>query len=472
MSSPIMIAYYGQVQSFTYQQLYDGTFDTWINSIYNKYKTTSPCQGAVATTTTTTTTTLATTIVNGVMNLNSIASIASMGTSINIGGTTNIGTSGTGQNNSNSSDNNSNSDNNNGSSTGNSGNPGSESGSGSTGGTDGGSGNNGGSVSGNGGSNGNDNGGSGNTNQGGNPPANQGGSGSSEDQGGQVGNNNNNNGGNNNDGNGGSGGSNSGSSGGNSGNSGGQGDAAEETPPTPEEQAAAEEQQQSSSSQQTTKSTSKAKTEVQKPAILMTGDIVGIQKADDGSQDVRGTASFTRVKGDGTASLGFSADYMVNAKIANVTAMRSWIGINEKGNKHINVASDAITVLPKSFTNTALFVRVNSLKNFTGLYGAAGTYGKMFDEEIISTLAIAGFMYKGSLAKSLDATIIAAGVWAPYTKFYTESFLESRPIIIPFLNLNYKLTKTFGIGLTGGGTYVAGQNILNYQVLCGAKLIL
>ena len=43
MSAPIIISYYGQVQSFTYTQLNDGTFDIWINNIYNKYKTTSPC---------------------------------------------------------------------------------------------------------------------------------------------------------------------------------------------------------------------------------------------------------------------------------------------------------------------------------------------------------------------------------------------------------------------------------------------
>jgi hypothetical protein len=28
------------------------------------------------------------------------------------------------------------------------------------------------------------------------------------------------------------------------------------------------------------------------------------------------------------------------------------------------------------------------------------------------------------------------------------------------------------MGLTGGTTYMAGQNIINYQVLIGAKLIL
>ena len=81
-------------------------------------------------------------------------------------------------------------------------------------------------------------------------------------------------------------------------------------------------------------------------------------------------------------------------------------------------------------------------------------------------------MYKGNLTKSLHATIIAAGVYTPYQKFYTESLFKSKPVVIPFLNLNYKLTKTFGIGLTAGGTYIAGQDVLNYQILCGAKLIL
>ena len=182
--------------------------------------------------------------------------------------------------------------------------------------------------------------------------------------------------------------------------------------------------------------------------------------------------SFTKVKGDGTASLGFSADYMVNARIGNLSVMRSWIGVNKKGHKHINVVSDAFGILPKSWSNTALAVRVNSVKNFTALYGAAGTYGNLYGEEMISTLAIGGFMYKGKLAKALDATIIAACVYSPYTKYYTESLFEAKPIIIPFFNFNYKLTKTFGVGLTGGGTYIASQSILNYQILMGAKLLL
>ena len=126
--------------------------------------------------------------------------------------------------------------------------------------------------------------------------------------------------------------------------------------------------------------------------------------------------------------------------------------------------------MPGSITNTSMFIRVNSLKKFTALYGAAASYGKLYREEIITGLGIAGFMYKGKIGKAVDATIIMAGIYSPYSKFYTESIFDAKPIIIPFLNLNYKLTKTFGIGLTGGGTYIAGQDILNFQILMGAKL--
>jgi hypothetical protein len=401
MSSPIVIVYYGQVKTFNYTELQDGTFDIWLNDIYNKYKSTSPCQGAVATTTTTTSTNLASNVVNSVMNLNAIANVGSF-TSVgtNVGGATSTGSGSVSTSNNKQED----------------GSPQS------------------------------------NTNQ--NPD------------------------GNNNSSSGNSSGS-SGSSSGSSGNGGGSGSGKGQTEepktedkPTDQQVEEQKTETQKESSNSTAKSTSKAKAEVAKPAILVTGDIVGVQKADDGSRDARGTMSFTRVKGDGTASLGFSADYMVNARIGNLSVMRSWIGVNKKGNKHINVVSDAFGILPKSWSNTALFVRVNSVKNFTALYGGAGTYGNLYGEEMISTLAIGGFMYKGKLAKSLDATIIAACVYSPYTKYYTESLFEAKPIVIPFFNFSYKLTKTFGIGLTGGGTYVASQSILNYQILMGAKLLL
>jgi hypothetical protein len=432
MSTPIVISYYGQIQTFTYTQLSDGTFDTWINNTYTKYQNTSPCQGVLTTTTTTTSTNQVSNIIGNVtsllsLDLSSITSGVTGGVGSNIGGTTSSG-SGSITNNKKKNDNNNSNNNSSNNSSNNS---------------DG------------------SNPSQGTGENGGNSSENQGGSvGSGGEGGGAVG-------GNSNSSN--SSNSSSGSSGSGSGSS-GSGEGQPQDKPTDKQIEDQKVETQKTSTQASAKAASKAKAETQKPAILVTGDIVGVQTRADGSQDARGTMSFTRVKGDGTSSIGFSADYMVNAKIGNLSAVKSWIGTNKKGHKHINVASAGLGILPQSTTGSGLLIRVNSLKNFTALYGVSGTYGQLYGEELISTIAIAGFMYKGKLGKAIDATIIMAGIYSPYSKFYTESIFEAKPIVIPFLNLNYKLTKTFGIGLTGGGTYIAGQDILNFQILMGAKL--
>ena len=425
MSAPIVISYYGQIQTFTYAQLSDGTFDTWINNTYTKYQNTSPCQGVLTTTTTTTSTNQVSNIIGNVTNLlsldlSSITGGVTGGVGNNVGGTTSSG-SGSITNNKKKNDNNNNS--------------------------------NSGSIN-NSSTNNGSNSNQGTGENGGNSSENQGGSNGSG--GGTVGNGSNNN------------GSSSGSNSGSGSNT--SGETPKEEKPNDQQIEDTKTEQQKTQSASTAKAAGRAKAETQKPAILVTGDIVGVQTRADGSQDARGTMSFTRVKGDGTASIGFSADYMVNAKIGNVSAVKSWIGVDKKGNKHINVASAGIGFLPQSTTGSGLLIRVNSLKNFTALYGVSGTYGRLYGEELISTIAIAGFMYKGKLGKSIDATIIMAGIYSPYSKFYTESIFDAKPIVIPFLNLNYKLTKTFGVGLTGGGTYIAGQDILNFQILLGAKL--
>ena len=432
MSAPIVISYYGQIQTFTYAQLSDGTFDTWINNTYTKYQNTSPCQGVLTTTTTTTSTNQVSNIIGNVTNLlsldlSSITGGVTGGVGSNIGGTTSSGSGSITNNKKKNDNNNSNS----------------------------------GSIDNSSSSSNGSNSNQGTGENGGNSSENQGGSvGSGGEGGGAVGGNSNSNNSSN---------SSSGSSGSGSGSS-GSGEGQPQDKPTDKQIEDQKVETQKNSTQASAKAASKAKAETQKPAILVTGDIVGVQTRADGSQDARGTMSFTRVKGDGTSSIGFSADYMVNAKIGNLSAVKSWIGANKKGNKHINVVSAGIGFLPQSTTGSGLLIRVNSLKNFTALYGVSGTYGQLYGEELISTIAIAGFMYKGKLGKSIDATIIMAGIYSPYSKFYTESIFDAKPIVIPFLNLNYKLTKTFGVGLTGGGTYIAGQDILNFQILLGAKL--
>ena len=427
MSTPIMVSYYGQTKAFTYQQLQDGTFDSWMAQTYNTYKGVNPCQGLITTTTTTTSTNLVSNTISLVMNLNTITNLdfSSLGRGVgtDVAGSTSSGSGSVKTNKEKKGDQKAGqTDGQTGQTTDQGGQPGDNTGS---------TGSQGSGSSGSGSSGSGDNSGSGSS-------------------------------------------SSSGSSNGGSGSGSGSGSGTPEDQKKPDAEKIEDVKQddQKNSAGQTAKAANRSKSETQKPAILVTGDIVGIQSASSSAQDARATSSFTRVKGDGTASIGGSIDYTFNAKIGNISLVKSWIGTNKAGNKHINVLSDGVSLMPGTISNTLLFVRVNSLKKFTALYGGAATYGRMYKEELISTIAVGGFMYKGKLTKKLSGTFIAAAIYSPYSKYYTESFLEAKPIIIPFMNLTYQMTKTFGFGLTAGGTYIAGQNVLNYQVLLGAKMIL
>jgi hypothetical protein len=232
----------------------------------------------------------------------------------------------------------------------------------------------------------------------------------------------------------------------------------------------AEENKQTSSS--TTKAvSSSSKTERSKPSVMLTGDIVGMQRATDNTQDSKVTASYIRMRGDGKTSWGISSDFTIRAQLGNITLFKSWI-TTKTARKHIDLISNSVSILPNTFTNTSVFIRIDNLKKVTWLYGIAGSYGQMYGQPLSAGVLIGGGMFRGKITKKIDAVIIVATVYVPYMKYYTEEVFQAKPMLIPFFNLNYAISKTFKIGLTGGTTYSVTQSILNYQLLMGAKLTL
>jgi hypothetical protein len=232
-----------------------------------------------------------------------------------------------------------------------------------------------------------------------------------------------------------------------------------------------QEEENKDAAQSSTNSTSKSTSKSDKPAIMLTGDLVGMQSAADKTQDAKATMSYIRISGNKKTSLGVSADFTINANIGNITVFRSWM-TQKTARKHIDLISNSVSLLPNSYSNTLVFIRIDNVKKFTGLYGAGCMYGSLYKESLTSLLLIGGGMYKGQLTKNVDAIFILAAVYVPYMKYYSESIFQSKPLILPFMNINYKLTKSFRFGLTAGTTYSVNEQLINYQVLFGAKLTL
>ena len=232
-----------------------------------------------------------------------------------------------------------------------------------------------------------------------------------------------------------------------------------------------QEEENKDATQSSTNSTSKSVSKSDKPAIMLTGDLVGMQSAADKTQDAKATMSYIRISGNKKTSLGVSADFTINANIGNITVFRSWM-TQKTARKHIDLVSNSVSLLPNSFSNTLVFIRIDNVKKFTGLYGAGYMYGALNKETLTSLLTLGGGMYRGQLTKKVDAVFILVVVYVPYMKYYTESIFQSKPLILPFMNINYKLTKSFRFGLTAGTTYSVNEQLINYQVLFGAKLTL
>lgn len=226
-----------------------------------------------------------------------------------------------------------------------------------------------------------------------------------------------------------------------------------------------------STSQTTSKSAAKAKASQDKPSIMLTGDIVGMQRATDRVQDAKITSSYISIAGDKKTSLGLSVDFTVKANVGNISAFKSWM-TTKTTRKHIDLVSNSISLLPGSISNTAVYIRIDNVKKVTALYGIGGMYGSMNNEPLITVVAIGGGMFKGQITNNIDAVIILAVVYVPYMKYYTESIFVTKPLMLPFFNINYKLTKTFRFGLTGGTTYSVTESVVNYQLLFGAKMTL
>ena len=226
-----------------------------------------------------------------------------------------------------------------------------------------------------------------------------------------------------------------------------------------------------STSQTTSKSAAKAKASQDKPSIMLTGDIVGMQRATDRVQDAKLTSSYISIAGDKKTSLGLSVDFTVKANVGNISAFKSWM-TTKTTRKHIDLVSNSISLLPGSISNTAVYIRIDNVKKVTALYGIGGMYGSMNNEPLITVVAIGGGMFKGQITNNIDAVIILAVVYVPYMKYYTESIFVTKPLMLPFFNINYKLTKTFRFGLTGGTTYSVTESVVNYQLLFGAKMTL
>ena len=424
-ANSVAVTYYNQVKVFSAADFQNGAFDAWASSVFTTYQNTSPCAGIGTTTVVNVTQSTAMTMISIMGSLTTISdalgSVNSLGAVTSVASSTPTTTSG------------GSSDDKNKSGSGGSGGSGSGSGSG-----DGGSG----SGSGSGGS------GSG---------SGAGGSGSGSGSGGS--------------------GSGSGGSGGSStskdkSESGGEGSSGDQT--TTSEDKKTDGLSGSNNAVKATPNNSSPSTNKNaiKPMVVAGSDLAGFNFKD-GNVAFGGkiNGNYTSVRYDQKRSHGVIFDYTTAIKGPNITMFYAWMKP-----KRITLFSNTLTLgfegKGSVYNSIAFGQMLNVSKKLKIVYMASGSFGQVYKESFTGTALIAGGMYDWNVSKRFDLKLMALAVYAPYVSYYNDLLLKSPYVVLPSVGTNIKITKNFRFNINWGGAWALNQNVLNYTITMGTRLIL
>jgi len=201
----------------------------------------------------------------------------------------------------------------------------------------------------------------------------------------------------------------------------------------------------------------------------MTGDIVTISSADgvDPTQ-VRINASIIMSNTKNTFAKGALINFTSTVNNSNVTLFMSF----RKKKLTTIIANSSMMNFEKDFFNTTSVMESYQFGEITGTAGVNYTMGNLGDSKFQSLSTLAGLIGTFKINKNFGMTTMFVVVYSPYVFFYEGMWNQSGYIAVPFMSIDYKLTKKFKLNLSFSGVNQINDQTLNYQVLLGAKAFL
>ena len=222
-----------------------------------------------------------------------------------------------------------------------------------------------------------------------------------------------------------------------------------------------------------TNTTRAASREGGKPSVVASSDFVGFSfRNSETKQGLKATGGYTALRWDGQRSWGALVDYTSALKGPNVTGFYAWVKP-----KSIILLSGTLTVgfaTNKSIYGTLSAGQMFNFKKIPKLkavYMGTVSYGSVYRTEFLGTALIAGAMYDLKIGKRIDIKLMDLLVYAPYVSYYNDVVLKSPWVMLPSIGLNIGITKRFKFNINGGGAWDLKTSALNYTVTCGTRML-
>jgi hypothetical protein len=160
----------------------------------------------------------------------------------------------------------------------------------------------------------------------------------------------------------------------------------------------------------------------------------------------------------------------------NLTVYKAWV--IPKSQWTIIAANSSMLNFERDFFNTTTTLASKRFKGewkkLTVMGGLNYTMGNLGDTKFGNLSAVGGGFYSYNIGKSkkISGSILCLAVYSPFTQFFEGQWWESGTLLVPFNSWDYSITKKFKFNISISGVYQVNQNMLNYQVLTGGKMML
>jgi hypothetical protein len=165
---------------------------------------------------------------------------------------------------------------------------------------------------------------------------------------------------------------------------------------------------------------------------------------------------------------GVNFNYTTGENVLNTTLYGSY-----KSKGFMGVFSNStMTNFSSDILNTFTILGAQKIWKLTPMLGTNFTIGQIGKEQFQNWSIVGGGFTNFNSKGFLSGNVMLLGVYSPYVFYYGGQWYKSGLLLVPLANVDMKFTDKFKLSISFGGAYQYGQEILNFQISTGAKMLL
>ena len=208
---------------------------------------------------------------------------------------------------------------------------------------------------------------------------------------------------------------------------------------------------------------------LKKGSLMMTGDIVTISSVS-GLEKPQLKVNMSIIKSNTKST--FAKGILLNfTSSINNSCLTLFAAYKYKKSTTI-LANSSMLNFDKDLFNTTSLMESYKLWKITSTVGINYTRGNLGESKFTSLSALGGVLTNFKVTKKMGTTMMFVMVYSPYVYYYEGLWYESGMLAVPFMSVDYKLTKKFKLNVSFSGVQQIKSDAINYQILLGAKALL